>query len=74
MASNTMELVPWLRQQPETEDGNVLAEIVKTFAKQLVAARADALCGAGAANRLPRSVSRGHRPTPAVIAGASGGT
>jgi hypothetical protein len=47
VASNTMELVPWLRKQLENEDGDLLAELVKTFANQLMGAKADALCGAG---------------------------
>jgi hypothetical protein len=38
VASNTMELVPWLRKQLETEDGDLLAEMLKAFANQLMGA------------------------------------
>ncbi len=36
MASNTMELAPWLRKQLANEDGDLLAEMFKAFANQLV--------------------------------------
>ncbi len=57
MASNTMELVPWLRKQLENEDGDLLAELVKTFVNQLMGAEADALCGAGYGERSPERVN-----------------
>ena len=64
MASNTMELVPWLRKQLENEDGDLLAEMVKTFANQLMGAEADAICGAGYGERSPERVNsrNGYRP------------
>jgi len=57
VASNTMELVPWLRKQLENEDGDLLAEMVKTFVNQLMGAEADALCGAGYGERSPERVN-----------------
>ena len=57
MATNTMELVPWLRKQLENEDGDLLAEMVKTFVNQLMGAEADALCGAGYGERSPERVN-----------------
>ena len=57
MASNTMELVPWLRKQLENEDGDLLAEMLKTFANQLMGAEADALCGAGYGERSSERVN-----------------
>lgn len=57
MASNTMELVPWLRKQLENEDGDLLAEMLKTFVNQLMGAEADALCGAGYGERSPERVN-----------------
>ena len=57
MATNTMELVPWLRKQLENEDGDLLAELVKTFVNQLMGAEADALCGAGYGERSPDRVN-----------------
>ena len=62
MASNTMELVPWLRKQLENEDGDLLAEMVKTFVNQLMGA--DAICGAGYGERSPERVNsrNGYRP------------
>jgi transposase-like protein len=64
VASNTMELVPWLRKQLETEDGDLLAEMLKAFANQLMGAEADALCGAGYGERSPERVNsrNGYRP------------
>ena len=64
MALNTMELVPWLRKQLETEDGDLLAEMLKAFANQLMGAEADALCGAGYGERSPERVNsrNGYRP------------
>jgi transposase-like protein len=52
-----MELVPWLRKQLENEDGDLLAEMVKTFVNQLMGAEADALCGAGYGERSPERVN-----------------
>jgi putative transposase len=57
VASNTMELVPWLRKQLETEDGDLLAEMLKAFANQLMGAEADALCGAGYGERSAERVN-----------------
>jgi transposase-like protein len=59
-----MELVPWLRKQLENEDGDLLAEMVKTFANQLMGAEADAICGAGYGERSPERVNsrNGYRP------------
>ena len=57
MATNTMDLVPWLRKQLENEDGDLLAEMVKTFVNQLMGAEADALCGAGYGERSPERVN-----------------
>jgi len=57
VASNTMELVPWLRKQLENEDGDLLAEMLKTFANQLMGAEADALCGAGYGERSSERVN-----------------
>jgi len=31
VVSNKMELVPWLRNQLENEDGDLLAEMLRTF-------------------------------------------
>ncbi|HVW34978.1 MAG TPA: IS256 family transposase [Acidimicrobiia bacterium] len=52
-----MELVPWLRKQLENEDGDLLAEMLKTFANQLMGAEADALCGAGYGERSSERVN-----------------
>src|SRR5258705_354142 len=38
-----MELVPWLRKQLENEDGDLLAEVVKTFVNKLMGAVGGAL-------------------------------
>src|SRR6266542_6297557 len=52
-----MELVPWLRNQLENEDGDLLAEMLKTFVDQLMGAEADALCGAGYGERTAERVN-----------------
>jgi len=57
VASNTMELVPWLHKQLENENGDLLAELVKTFLNELMGAEADALCGAGDKERSPERVN-----------------
>ena len=64
MATNTMELVPWLRKQLENEDGDLLAEMLKAFMNQLMSADADGVCGAGYGERSPERVNsrNGYRP------------
>jgi putative transposase len=57
VVSNKMELVPWLRNQLENEDGDLLAEMLRTFVNQLMGAEADALCGAGYGERSPERVN-----------------
>jgi putative transposase len=57
VASTTMELVPWLRKRLEEEDGDLLREMLKAFADQLMGAEADALCGAGYGERSAERVN-----------------
>jgi putative transposase len=65
VATNTMELVPWLgKQLLENEDGDLLAEMLKAFMNQLMSADADGVCGAGYGERSPERVNsrNGYRP------------
>lgn len=51
---DTTKPLAWLRKHLGDEGGNDLVrELVKAFAEQLMSAEADALCGAGGGERLP---------------------
>jgi transposase-like protein len=42
-----LDALDWLRQHPERHGVDVVRDIVKAFAEQLMSAEADELCGAG---------------------------
>jgi transposase-like protein len=48
-----METLDWLRKQVEAADGDLLRELVRTFADALMSAEATALCNAGYGERTP---------------------
>jgi putative transposase len=51
---DTMNPLAWLRKHLDDEGGNdLIREMVKAFAEHLMAAEADALCGAGYGERSP---------------------
>ena len=67
MARTTMDVLAFLRKHLEGEGGNdLLAEMIKAFAEELMAAEAQAVCGAGFGERSPgRTNSRnGYRSRP----------
>ena len=54
MVPDTMNPLAWLRKHLDDDGGNdLIREMVKAFAEQLMAAEADALCGAGYGERSP---------------------
>ncbi len=66
MVDETMDALEWLRKQLVEADPDLLREMVKVFAEQLMGAEADALCGAGYGERSPERTNRrnGYRERP----------
>jgi transposase-like protein len=57
--TDTMDVLAFVRKHLEGEGGNgLLAEMIKTFAEALMAAEADAMCGAGYGQRSPERVNQ----------------
>ena len=46
MISRSMDALAWLRKQLETDNNDLLREMVRSFAEELMGAEADAVCGA----------------------------
>ena len=46
MINKSMDALVWLRKQLETDDNDLLREMVRSFAEELMAAEADVICGA----------------------------
>jgi len=44
--NKSMDALVWLRKQLETDDNDLLREMVRSFAEELMAAEADVMCGA----------------------------
>jgi len=55
---NRMDALGWLRKQLETDDNDLLREMVRSFAEELMGAEADAACGAGYGEVSPDRVNR----------------
>ncbi len=56
---NKMNPLAWLRKHLDDEGGNdVIRQMLKAFAEQLMSAEADALCGAGWGERSPERTNR----------------
>ncbi len=53
MATTSIETMAWLREQVEQADGDLLREMVQTFAEALMDAEATALCNADYRERTP---------------------
>lgn len=47
MISTSMDALVWLRKQLETDDNDLLREMVRRFAEELMSADADVACNAG---------------------------
>ncbi len=65
MVPDKMNPLAWLRKHLDDEGGNdLIREMVKAFAEQLMSAEADALCGAGWGERSEERTNRrnGYRP------------
>ncbi len=58
MVKNRIDALEDFRKQLEGEDIDLLREMVKVFAEELMGADADALCGAGWGERSPERVNR----------------
>jgi putative transposase len=57
-----MDILNWLRKRLEQASPDLLREMVESFAKALMAAEADALCGAGYREARPRvNIRNGYR-------------
>ena len=46
MINKSMDALSWLRKQLETDDNDLLREMVRSFAEELMGAEADGVCGA----------------------------
>ncbi len=53
-----MDALVWLRKQLEADDNDLLREMVRSFAEELMGAEADALCGAPYGEASPDRVNR----------------
>src|SRR5680860_134626 len=53
-----MEALVWLRKQLETDDNDLLREMVRSFAEELMGADADVACGASYGQASPDRVNR----------------
>ena len=62
----TMDAPEWLCKHLEDDGSDVLREMIKSFAEQLMAADVDAMCGAGYGERSPARVNsrNGYRERP----------
>jgi putative transposase len=66
VVDTTMDALEWLRKQLVEADPDLLREMVKVFAEQLMGAEADALCGAGYGERSSERTNQrnGYRDRP----------
>ncbi len=58
MINESMDALAWLRKQLETDDNDLLQEMVRSFAEGLMSAEADVECGAGYGESSPERVNR----------------
>ena len=58
MIDKSMDALVWLRKQLETDDNDLLREMVRSFAEELMGADADAACGAEYGQVSPDRVNR----------------
>ena len=58
MINESMDPLAWLRKQLEADDNDLLREMVRGFAEELMGAEADAVCGAGYGEVSPDRVNR----------------
>ena len=58
MINNRMDALEWLRKQLESNDNDLLREMVRSFAEELMGAEADGVCGAGYGEISPDRTNR----------------
>ncbi len=58
MVKNRVDALESFRKQLEGADVDLLREMVKIFAEELMGTEADAVCGAGYGERSPERVNR----------------
>jgi transposase-like protein len=56
--NKSMDALAWLRKQLETDDNDLLREMVRSFAEGLMSAEADVVCGAPYGQASPERVNR----------------
>jgi putative transposase len=57
VAFDSLDALEWLRKHLEQDDPDLLREMVKSFAEQLMSAEANAICGAGYGERSAERVN-----------------
>ena len=57
MVPDTVDALDWLRKHLEADGNDLIRDMVQAFAERLMAAEADALCGAGYGERTPERVN-----------------
>lgn len=58
MINESMDALVWLRKQLEADDNDLLREMVRSFAEELMSAEADVVCGAPYGQASPERVNR----------------
>ena len=58
MINKSMDALAWLRKQLEADDNDLLREMVRSFAEELMGAEADAICGAPYGHATPDRTNR----------------
>ena len=58
MINRSMDALVWLRKQLEADDNDLLREMVRSFAEELMGAEADAICGAPYGQATPDRINR----------------
>ena len=58
MINKSMDALAWLRKQLEADDNDLLREMVRSFAEELMGAEADAICGAPYGQATPDRINR----------------
>ena len=57
MVPDTVDALDWLRKHLEGDGNDLIREMVQAFAERLMAAEADAMCGAGYGERSAERVN-----------------
>jgi putative transposase len=57
VATDSLDALEWLRKHLEQDSPDLVREMLKAFAEQLMSAEADAMCGAGYGERSPERLN-----------------